>query len=306
MYRKIQNDPEFLEKTLSLSKHHHNHKHDHHHDHDRHHILFDCDGLILDTEPIYSQVALQSIRHFLSLSSSDNKHLHHHQHHHHHNQHANQEYHETLFPHSLKLKVMGGDKFQVAQFMAEHVNTLNSVQITAQDWSNHTEPLETELFTLGCNLMPYVKELVDSLVKKGWLIAVATSSSRHCFTIKSAPHSSFFSSFPVITCGDDPDFSNGNCHNRPVQGKPHPSIFSTARHHLNRLPSQPGIALEDSPNGVVAALRSGHSCIWVPAESVQEGFDPIDEISSKFPNEIDPNLFVYRAKSLKDLLDIIS
>lgn len=283
MYRKIQSDPQFLLEIFSTPN-------------TPSHILFDCDGLILDTEPIYTQVALQTIRTLLSDHSKDFTD-------------------HRLFPLSVKQKVMGGDKFQVARFMSQHLNNTFNLQITPEDWIRHTEPLETALFALGCKLMPAVSDLVRLFIENEYPVAVATSSSRQSFTVKSKLHAKLFSSFPVITCGDDLDYSSENenqiMHDkstrRRVQGKPHPSIFSTARHHLNRSPSHHGLVLEDSPNGVVAALRSGHSCIWVPDKSLEPGFHLIDNVFENLKNveSIDPNLFVYRATSLHELLNVL-
>lgn len=272
IYAAIQNDPGHLKKVLASSN--------------TQHVLFDCDGLILDTEPIYSRVALHAIRHLLKL----------------HNRECIDE--ESLFPLSVKLKVMGGSKEQVAHNMAHYLSTAHSIPVTPSDWSTLTSPLESHLFSLGCPLMPFIHETVDFFTQIGWPIAVATSSDRDTFTIKSQAHASLFANFPVITCGDDPDYSTTvTGTDRPsVKGKPDPSIFRTARHHLNRSSSHTGIVLEDSPNGVIAALRSGHSCIWVPAKDVAPGFALIDSALKEFAAEITTGLWVYRATSLSELL----
>ena len=152
------------------------------------HILFDCDGLILDTEPIYSLAAISSLRHFTRSSAIPA---------------------DQLFPESLKLKVMGGTESQVSQQMADHLNALLSNHnqlISADDWSAHTTPLETHHFSLGCPLMPGIVDLVALVKSKGFKAAVATSSARESFLLKSGPHSALFAAFDAITCGDDPDY----------------------------------------------------------------------------------------------------
>ena len=152
--------------------------------------------------------------------------------------------------------------------------------------------------------MPGIVDLVSLVKSKGFKAAVATSSARETFLLKSGPHSALFAAFDAITCGDDPDYSdpNTNDSDRPqVKGKPHPSIFRTARHHLN-CAERHGIVLEDSPNGVVAALRSGHSCIWVPAKR-GASFDLIDEILGG--EIVKDNLWVYRADSLYEVIEAL-
>ena len=281
LYTALQNDPKHL-ASLLCSETDGSTAHPH--------ILFDCDGLILDTEPIYSHVALSSIKHLLSL----------------HNKEATDS--TDLFPLSIKLKVMGGSKEQVSHNMATYLSSVQNIPITADEWSAITTPLESHHFSLGCPLMPFIHETVNLFIQRRWPIAVATSSSRSTFLLKSQPHSDLFSNFHAITCGDDPDYSAESHLSLPslvrpsVKGKPDPSIFRTARHHLNRSPSHPGIVLEDSPNGVVAALRSGHSCIWVPAKDVAPGFQLIDAVLKDYAHEIQTGLWVYRATSLQELV----
>ena len=273
VYKAIQNDPHHLSSLLTTTN-------------SDYHVLFDCDGLILDTEPIYSTVAIASIRHFLLLHNKT--------------QHDDDDH--SLFPRSVKFKVMGGTSDQVSQNMANYLSVTHGIPVTAADWSSVTAPIEYHHFSLGCPLMPFISETINLFKAKGWPIALATSSARHTFLLKSQPHSDLFANFPVITCGDDLDYSSPDSDNHPkVKGKPDPSIFRTARHHLNRSPSHSGIVLEDSPNGVVAALRSGHSCIWVPMGDTEPGFHLIDEVLKQFENEIPAGLWVYRASSLKEL-----
>lgn len=272
-YRQLHANPDFLQSAFTSNP--------------RQHLLFDCDGLILDTEPIYSHVALLTLRHFLGDSHIIDE--------------------ASLFPLELKMKVMGGTKSLVSTQMAHYLNSLlppNSNPVTPSQWADHTTPLESHFFSLGCPLMPGIAELVALVKDKGLPAAVATSSARSTFLLKSSPHyDQVFSRFDTIVCGDDPDYTYPICENRPVvKGKPHPSIFRTARHHLNRQPSHPGIVLEDSPNGVVAALRSGHSCIWIPA--VKDcSFDVIDEILNH--QSIQDGLWVYRADSLYEVINCI-
>lgn len=277
-YRKLHSTPDFLPSVLASSFS------------SAPHLLFDCDGLLLDTEPIYSHVALLALRHFLNGCAAED---------------------ELLFPGELKMRVMGGTKSLVSQQMVGHLNSLLPAHrrpVSPEEWAEHTTPLESLHFALGCPLMPGAAELVALVRAKGLALAVATSSARETFLLKSRPHcEQVFRLFDTIVCGDDPDYSvvDVDCSQpRPiVKGKPHPSIFRTARHHLNRQPSHRGIVLEDSPNGVVAALRSGHSCIWIPAAK-DCPFQVIDDILNR--QVIPDGLWVYRAESLYQVIDALN
>ena len=218
-----------------------------------------------------------------------------------------------MFPDSLKLKVMGGTKSQVSKQMADHLNNnlllpRDLPLVSPEEWAAHTTPLESYHFSLGCPLMPGIIELVSIVKERGLLAAVATSSARNTFDLKSRQHSHLFSMFDSITCGDDPDYAVDipDGLDRPlVKGKPHPSIFLTARYHLNRQSSFNGIVLEDSPNGVVAALRSGHSCIWIPSVRGAD-FGLIDAGLGGEGNEIRDGLWVYRADSLYEVIEALN
>lgn len=59
--------------------------------------------------------------------------------------------------------------------------------------------------------------------------------------------------FGVIKCGDD-----------VKQTKPDPELYLATVRDLGLQPSQ-AIALEDSPNGVLAAKRAGLFCVAVPS-----------------------------------------
>ncbi len=86
-------------------------------------------------------------------------------------------------------------------------------------------------------------------------MAVATSSTRSKFALKTQGHSELFKSFQSITCGDDAGI---------VKGKPAPDLFLEARRKLGSPPSENCLVFEDALNGIEAARNAGMPVIWIP------------------------------------------
>ena len=115
-------------------------------------------------------------------------------------------------------------------------------------------------------LLPGVHKLVHHLKKHNIPIAVATSTSRKNYDLKTAHLQSLFECFEgKVVCGD---------HKYDMKGKPAPDIFiTTAREMLNRDVGHPeipetdihihergkGLVFEDALPGVQAGKRAGMS-----------------------------------------------
>ena len=107
--------------------------------------------------------------------------------------------------------------------------------------------------------MPGVLKLVKHLKKHEIPIAVATSSHRKAFHLKTQNNQELFSLYGKnITCGDDEDH---------IRGKPHPDIFKEAAKKLSpKAWENPSSCLvfEDAPSGVLAGLNAGMHVVWIP------------------------------------------
>lgn len=108
-----------------------------------------------------------------------------------------------------------------------------------------------------------VRELLQYLRLEGKKIAVATGSSRHqtMWNIKNAGIEEYFD---TLTCGDEVKNS-----------KPNPEIFQITAKKLSLLPKE-CLVIEDSLNGVQAALQGGFHVVMVPDLTM-----PTDEIVQK-------------------------
>src|SRR5690242_7759004 len=85
-------------------------------------------------------------------------------------------------------------------------------------------------------------------------MAVASSSSRAMFELKTVRHRDWFSRFASIVLGDDA---------RIRHGKPAPDLFLVAAAAMGASPAS-CVVVEDAPAGVEAARNAGMAVIAVP------------------------------------------
>lgn len=103
----------------------------------------------------------------------------------------------------------------------------------------------------GLELKPYVKSCLEDLKNKGYRIALA-SSTRAVNVKRQLKNAGIIEYFETLTTGDLVEHS-----------KPAPDIYLKAAESLG-LESRDCVAVEDSPNGVRAAVAAGIKCIMVP------------------------------------------
>ena len=98
---------------------------------------------------------------------------------------------------------------------------------------------------------PGLYELLSYLKEQGYLLAVATSSSRES-AVRKLKNSELEGWFDVMVCGD-----------MVKRAKPDPEIYEIACAKL-KCPPKHLIALEDSENGLKSALAAGMRAIMIP------------------------------------------
>ena len=188
--------------------------------------IFDVDGLLLDTEGIFDRVIQRYAVEMTGHKMPDD-----------------------VFK---KMRIgMYGIKKQAAAELVHDVLQLGS-NVTPEhylDWrQNILPPLLME-----ADLMPGAEQLVKRLYDEGVPMAVATSSTREDYDLKTARHQRVFALFDnhVVT-GD-----------QVSQGKPNPEIFLKAAELIGVDPAE-AVAFEDAESGVSAAKRAGMYVVAVP------------------------------------------
>ena len=183
------------------------------------HVLFDMDGLLLDTEIVYTRATQQIVGRF-----------------------------GKAFDWSLKSNMIGRPSTDSAQYLIDML----SLPISVEDYLAERDHLMRAGFS-SCTPLPGAKELVFHLSAHAIPIAVATSSNRDLFEVKTQNHS-WFALFDAIVTGDEPDVK---------RGKPAPDIFLSAARRIGA-PPETTLVFEDAPSGLAAAKAAGMRVVVVP------------------------------------------
>jgi HAD superfamily hydrolase (TIGR01509 family) len=132
-------------------------------------VLFDMDGLLLDTESIYTQVTQDIIGRF-----------------------------GYQFDWSLKQEMMGKKEEDAAQIL---IQTLG-ISMTVQEYLIERNQGHKKKFP-NCKPLPGVMETVEEFHRLKVPMGVATSSHREPFLLKTMNNGSLFKYFNSVTCGDE-------------------------------------------------------------------------------------------------------
>ncbi len=100
-------------------------------------------------------------------------------------------------------------------------------------------------------VLPGVREYMDEAQRLGLSLGVASSSSR-AWVEGHLTRLGLRDRFDVVRCADD-----------VARVKPDPALYLAVL-DATGVPAHQAVALEDSPNGVLAAKRAGLTCIAVP------------------------------------------
>jgi len=183
-------------------------------------VIYDMDGLLLDTERFYTEVTQQIVGRF-----------------------------GKVFDWSVKSHMVGRPAIESARYLVQALE----LPISAEDYLREREGMLEALMPTA-EPMPGAVELTRTLAARGVPQAVATSTGRRLFDLKTERHRDWFACFAAVVLGDDP---------RIARGKPAPDIFLLAASELGVAPAD-CVVLEDAPSGVAAARAAGMQVVAVP------------------------------------------
>ncbi|KAI7900899.1 HAD-like domain-containing protein [Cokeromyces recurvatus] len=192
------------------------------------HCIFDMDGLLLDTERVYTEVTQQILDKYTN---------------------------GLKFTWDVKSQLMGRSGDESAAIVVETYK----LPMTPTKYLEETALIQQDLFP-HAKLLPGVERLIRHLHAHKIPIAVATSSTRAKFDLKTSLNKEIFDLFDVVICGDDPEIKNA---------KPSPDLFLAAQKRLGNPPAENCLVFEDAVNGVCAALNAKMNVIWIPDENIK-------------------------------------
>lgn len=134
-------------------------------------VIFDMDGLLLDTEGVYTEVT----------------------------QIISDRYGGRVFDWQFKQNTIGLGAYDLASYIVDVLE----LPISPETFLELRTPLMNERFP-HASAMAGAQRLVRHLSAKGVPIAVGTSSSRHYFDLKISRHREWFALFDAIVTADDP------------------------------------------------------------------------------------------------------
>ena len=134
------------------------------------HVIFDLDGVLLDTEKLYTQSTQTVVG----------------------------EYGKT-FDWSLKSQMMGRHELEGARLLVETLE----LPISAEEYLKRQMPIAESLF-LEATEVPGAEAFVALLRSRGHVLAVGTSSIRRLYDLKTG-HLPWFSAFSAVVAGDHPE-----------------------------------------------------------------------------------------------------
>ncbi len=183
-------------------------------------VIYDLDGLLLNTEPFYTEA----------------------------NQAIAARYGKT-FDWSLKSRVIGLRATDTAKILVESI----PLPMTPEEYLQMRKSLLEDLFPQA-EPMPGAMRLTQHLHRHGIPQAVASSSDRHHFELKTRRHKEWLTLFQCCVVGADPEVK---------RGKPAPDVFLVAARRLGAKPAN-CLVFEDAPSGIEAACAAGMAAIAVP------------------------------------------
>ncbi|KAF5385919.1 hypothetical protein D9615_002263 [Tricholomella constricta] len=219
-------------------------------------VIFDMDGLMIDSEKVYTDVTNEILSQYGKEMTWD-----------------------------MKAGMMGKPERQAAEHL---LSFFPDIPLTLESYLAQRNALQDALW-LTVQLLPGIRKFIHHLKAHKIPIAVATGSRRRNFELKAGHLGEVFDCFDRnVVCADDAQYG--------MRGKPAPDIFLVAAREMlgrdvgnvescsagQKTERVKGLIFEDSVLGMQAGKRAGMSVIWVPDANLLDveytGLEKADQI----------------------------
>jgi pseudouridine-5'-monophosphatase len=184
------------------------------------HVIYDLDGLLLDTELIHERVNSEIANRY-----------------------------GKTFNIAAKMAIAGRSTLDSARILVE----LLQLPLTEAEYLIERNQLLYPLYSTA-RVLPGTIELIQHLAHHHVPQAIASSSSRHHFELKTINHQEWLKLLEITILGDDLEIE---------RGKPAPDIFLLTAKRLKANPEH-CLVFEDSVAGMEAAIAAGMSVVVIP------------------------------------------
>uniref|UniRef100_A0A915C593 Uncharacterized protein n=1 Tax=Parascaris univalens TaxID=6257 RepID=A0A915C593_PARUN len=189
------------------------------------HVIFDLDGLLIDSEPIYAEVNRRVMAKYGKQYSTE-----------------------------LKKLTMGMRQDPAVELMIEKVGLKGKV--TLQEYTAAYDALLPELLP-NCRMMPGAMRFVEHLARHNIPFAICTGSRSMECDLKLRNLKQLTDLVPLMVRGEDPEIRNG----KPAPD----CFLVTMNRFKEKPKSASNVAVfEDSPNGIRAAVGAGMRAVMIP------------------------------------------
>jgi len=134
------------------------------------HVIFDLDGVLLDTEPLYTQATARVAARF-----------------------------GKLYDWTVKAECLGRGTLEAAAIIVEAL----ALPLSPAALVRERDEILVGLFA-AARPIPGAEVFSRALSARGVPLAIATSTERALFAVKAAPHRAWLAMFQAVVCGDDP------------------------------------------------------------------------------------------------------